>query len=145
MLAQIKSSDEDVWRSLRRSGHFQGEPSNSLVVRLARMRNWIDGAHFPIDAKIEIKKRIGDEARENLGVEGRKFLSSLSSLLSGCEWSDEGINAAIVNACESTGTPRGSGYSALYWALIGRSNGPKASSLLSEMDREGVLSLLGSA
>jgi len=109
------------------------------------MRNWIDGAHFPIDAKIEIKKRIGDEARENLGVEGRKFLSSLSSLLSGCEWSDEGINATIVNACESTGIPRGSGYSALYWALIGRSNGPKASSLLSEMDREGVLSLLGSA
>ena len=145
MLAQIKSSDEDVWESLNRSGHIQGEPSNSLVVRLARMRNWIDGAHFPIDAKIEIKKSISDEARGNLGVEGRKFLSSLSSLLSECEWSDEEINATIANACESTGIPRRSGYSSLYWALIGRSNGPKASSLLSEMDREGVLSLLGSA
>ena len=145
MLAQIKSSDEDVWGSLNRSGHIQGEPSNSLVVRLARMRNWIGGAHFPTDAKIEIKKSISDEARGNLGVEGRKFLSSLSSLLSECEWSDEEINAAIANACESTGIPRRSGYSSLYWALIGRSYGPKASSLLSEMDREGVLSLLGSA
>ena len=145
MLAQIKSSDEDVWRSLNRSGHIQGEPGNSLVVRLARMRTWINGAHFPEDAKIEIREVLSDEARGNLGEEGVKFLSSLSSLLSECEWADEEINEAIANACETAGIPRREGYSSLYWALIGRSYGPKASSLLSEIDREGVLSLLGSA
>ena len=138
------SSDEDVWESLNRSGHIQGEPGNSLAVRLARMRTWIDGAHFPEDAKIEIKKSLSDEARENLGDNGEEFLSSLSSLLSECEWADEEINEAIANACESAGIPRREGYSLLYWALIGRSYGPKASALLSEMDKGAVLSLLGS-
>ena len=144
MLAQIKSADEDVWESLNRSGHIQGEPGASLVVRLARMRTWIGGAHFPEDAKIEIKKAISDEARENIGVEGVQFLSSLSSLLTECEWADGEINEAIANACESTGIPRRQGYSSLYWSLIGRSHGPKASSLLSEMERGSVLSLLRS-
>ncbi len=145
MLAQIKSSDEDVWESLNRSGHIQGEPGESLMVRLSRMRTWIDGPHFPEDAKIEIKMELGDEARERLDSESKQFLSALSPLLSECEWADEQINEAIASACESSGIERREGYSTIYWALIGRSHGPKASSLLFELDRNAVLSLLGSA
>ncbi|MDG1540995.1 MAG: lysine--tRNA ligase [Candidatus Thalassarchaeaceae archaeon] len=145
MLAQIKSSDEDVWRSLNRSEHIQGKPGKSLVVRLERMRTWIEGPHFPEDAKIEIKMALSDEAKDNLDGESKRFLSALSTLLSECEWSDEGINESIADACESAEIPRRKGYSSIYWALIGRDYGPKASSLLFEMDREGVLSLLGSA
>ena len=145
MLAQIKSSDEDVWESLNRSGHIQGEPGESLMVRLSRMRTWIDGPHFPEDAKIEIKMELGDEARERLDSESKQFLSALSPLLSECEWADEQINEAIASACESSGIERRKGYSTIYWALIGRSHGPKASSLLFELDRNAVLSLLGSA
>ena len=145
MLAQIKSSDEDVWESLNRSGHIQGEPGESLMVRLSRMRTWIDGPHFPEDAKIEIKMELGDETRERLDSESKQFLSVLSPLLSECEWADEQINEAIASACESSGIERRKGYSTIYWALIGRSHGPKASSLLFELDRNAVLSLLGSA
>ena len=144
MLAQIKSSDEDVWTSLNRSGHIQGEPGKSLVVRLARMRTWVDGPHFPEDARIEIKVTLSDESRGNLDGESKQFISVLSTLLSECEWSDDEINESIANACESSGIPRRKGYSSIYWAIIGRSHGPKASSLLFEMDRGGVLSLLGS-
>ncbi len=145
MLAQIKSSDEDVWESLNRSGHIRGEPGESLMVRLSRMRTWIDGPHFPEDAKIEIKMELGDETRERLDSESKQFLSALSPLLSECEWTDEQINEAIASACESSGIERRKGYSTIYWALIGRSHGPKASSLLFELDRNAVLSLLGSA
>ena len=145
MLAQIKSSDEDVWESLNRSGHIQGEPGESLMVRLSRMRTWIDGPHFPEDAKIEIKMELGDETRERLDSESKQFLSALSPLLSECEWADEQINEAIASACESSGIERRKGYSTIYWALIGRSHGPKASSLLFELDRNAVLSLLRSA
>ena len=141
MLAQIKSSDEDVWSSLNRSGHIQGEPGKTLVVRLARMRNWIDGPHFPEDAKIEVKVLLSEDAMENIDSDGGQFLSALSSLLSECEWDDEDINQAIADACESSGIERKKGYSSIYWALIGRSHGPKASSLLFELDRDKVLSL----
>jgi lysyl-tRNA synthetase class I len=78
---------------------------------------------------------------ENIDSDGGQFLSALSSLLSECEWDDEDINRAIADACESSGIERKKGYSSIYWALIGRSHGPKASSLLFELDRDKVLSV----
>jgi len=48
---------------------------------------------------------------------------------------------AIANACESAGIERRKGYSSLYWALLGRSHGPKASSLIFELEKGEVLSL----
>tara|TARA_Y100000996_G_C22323735_1_gene561484 strand:- start:235 stop:675 length:441 start_codon:yes stop_codon:yes gene_type:complete len=143
MLAQIKSSDEDVWSSLNRSGHIQGDPSDSLRVRLTRMRSWIDGPHFPEDARLEIRSEIGIDAREHMGSHGLYFLASLAELLSECEWTDEGIAESISGACDSSGVSRKDGFASIYWAFIGRGHGPKASSLLFEMDRGEVLSLLG--
>ena len=145
MLAQIKSSDGDVWSSLNRSGHIEGDPSDSLRVRLARMRSWIGGAHFPEDAKLEIRSEIGDDARAEIGRDGIAFLRILSGLLSECEWTDAGIGESISEACDSTGFSRKEGFSSIYWAVIGRRHGPKASSLLFEMDRGDIVSLLGSS
>jgi lysyl-tRNA synthetase class I len=105
------------------------------------MRTWIDGPHFPEDAKVEVKMALSDEAMEELDSESKQFISALSSLLSECEWDDEEINMAIANACESAGIERRKGYSSLYWALLGRSHGPKASSLIFELEKGEVLSL----
>ena len=145
MLAQIKSSDADVWSSLNRSGHIQGDPSNSVRVRLERMRNWIDGPHFPEDAKLEIRSEIGDDAMEQIGEDGFVFLRSLAEMLSECEWTDAGIGESISGACDSTGVSRKDGFASIYWAIIGRRHGPKASSLIFEMDRGEIVSLLESS
>ena len=145
MLAQIKSSDGDVWSSLNRSGHIQGDPSDSLRMRLTRMRSWIEGPHFPEDAKLEIRSEIGDEARTEIGGDGIAFLGRLSELLSECDWTDAGIGESISEACDSTGVSRKEGFASIYWAIIGRRHGPKASSLLFEMDRGEIVSLLGSS
>ncbi len=145
MLAQIKSSDDDVWTSLNKSGHIQGEPSDSLRVRLSRMRNWIGGPHFPENSRVKIRNEIGDEAKEQIGDEGIFFLNELASLLSECEWNDARIGGAISEACDSRGISRKEGYAAIYWAMIGRRYGPKASSLIFEMDRGEIVSLLGSS
>ena len=145
MLAQIKSSDGDVWSSLNRSGHIEGDPSDSLRVRLARMRSWIGGPHFPEDAKLEIRSEIGDDVRAKIGRDGIAFLRILSGLLSECEWTDAGIGESISEACDSTGVSRKEGFASIYWAVIGRRHGPKASSLLFEMERGDIVSLLGSS
>jgi len=42
------------------------------------------------------------------------------------------------------GIGRREAYVALYWVLLGRSHGPKASSIIAEMTRDEILSLLGS-
>ena len=141
MLAQIKSSDEDVWSSLSRSGHIKGKPGSVLKIRLSRMRAWINGPHFPDESRIDIRSEISDESRSAMGKLGVLFLTNLSSFLSDCEWSEEGISAAISQACENTEIQRKDCYSAIYLALTGRTHGPKVSALLFEMERSTVISL----
>lgn len=142
MLAQIKTLDEEVWESLRNSGHLHGNPSDSLVVRLTKMRNWIGGNHFPEGARIIIQSVIGDDFIQNTSKEQKAFLRMLSKSLEDCEWNQDSIREIIrgcTRVCEIV--PR-DGFSALYWALLGRGHGPRASALISEMDKRVLIDLL---
>jgi len=142
MLAQIKSSDDDVWKSLRKSGHLEGDPEDSLTGRLRRMRNWVDGQHFPSDAKIEIRSSISEEARDNLTEEQLGFLSALGAEFDDCDWTEAEIGSCIRSVAAETGVGGRNAYVALYWAILGKNHGPKASSLIAEMDSASVLSLI---
>jgi len=142
MLAQIKSNDEDVWSSLCRSGHIEGSPGKSLELRLDRMRVWINSPHFPEDSRLRVNSQISEEARGRLDSGAIIFLSALSRLLSECEWGEDEVSSSISEASESSEIPRRECFTALYWALIGRQNGPKASSLITEIGRETVVNLL---
>ena len=142
MLAQIKSGDEDVWESLRKSGHLEGDPGESLAGRLRRMRNWVDGPHFPDAARVEVQTSVSEEQRANLTAEHRQFLSSLGDSLGDCEWTEEAIGDCIRSVAAETGIPGRDSYVALYWIILGKNHGPKASSLMAEMESEHLLSLI---
>jgi lysyl-tRNA synthetase class 1 len=145
MLAQIKSSDEDIWTSLRKSGHLDGEPSEALTGRLRRMRNWVDGPHFPDDARIEIRSTVSEEARANLTDEQVGFLSALTDTLPDCEWSAQAIGECIRRMAKDVGIGGRDSYVALYWVIISRSYGPTVAPLMAEMDRKKLLEMIGSA
>ena len=144
MLAQIKSSDDDVWASLKRSGHLEGSASEALTNRLTRMRAWVEGTHFPEDARVSIRAQVDDDVRGNLDEGARALLSGLADSLVDCEWSDNAIGECIRVASDVVGIGRREAYVALYWVLLGRSHGPKASSIIAEMTRDEILSLLSS-
>ncbi|MED5158990.1 MAG: lysine--tRNA ligase, partial [Candidatus Thermoplasmatota archaeon] len=142
MLAQIKSSDDDVWDSLRRSGHLEAEPGASLSGRLRRMRNWVDGPHFPDAARVEVQTEVSEDLRANLTDEHGQFLSALGDSLENCEWTEKAIGDCIGSVAAETGIARREAYVALYWIILGKNHGPKASSLMAEMGSEHLLSLI---
>ena len=142
MLAQIKSNDEDVWGSLRKSGHLEGDPGESLAGRLRRMRNWVDGPHFPDAARIEVQTEVSEDLRANLTDEHRQFLSVLGDSLVGCEWTEKGIGDCIRSVAAEVGIAGREAYVALYWIILGKNHGPTAASLMAEMESEHLLSLI---
>jgi lysyl-tRNA synthetase class I len=109
------------------------------------MRNWVDGAHFPDAAKIVVQSSVGGEARANLTEAHREFLSTLSEALADCEWTDAAIADCIRATIAEVGIGGRDAYVALYWAILGKHHGPKASSLMAEMGSEHLLSLISGA
>jgi lysyl-tRNA synthetase class 1 len=135
MLAQIKSNDQDIWDSLNKSKHIDGRPNLALIGRLSRMRNWIDGVHFPENAKISIQEQMNDEDKEKITKEQRRFLSSLLIKLENCPWNESQISQLIrETATELEISPR-EGYIALYLLIIGRDYGPRIASIIVELGK----------
>jgi lysyl-tRNA synthetase class 1 len=85
---------------------------------------------------------VSDEARANLTGEQVAFLSALGESLKDCEWTDKAIGDCIRSVAADAEIAGREAYVALYWTVLGKNHGPKASSLMAEMDMYDVQTLL---
>jgi lysyl-tRNA synthetase class 1 len=142
LLAQVKSSDGGVWAALHKSGHLEGEPGKSLEMRLKRMRTWLDGPYFPDEEMVHVRSQEDLDFKGDLNSEQVLFLSALSMDLHYSKWTTKEIEECIRKTVSEMKIANKDAYTAIYWAMLGRRNGPRASSLLSVLDREMVLNIL---
>ncbi|MDE0857451.1 MAG: lysine--tRNA ligase [Candidatus Poseidoniaceae archaeon] len=141
LLAQTKSTDQDVWASLRKAGAIN-EPNQSLVDRLNRMRAWIASKHFPEEMKISILNLPNDAALQLLDQDDRTVVAALARSLAACSWDAESIGSSIPQAAKDLGLTPKSGYRAAYAALMGKERGPRLAPILAEMNQHEIVSLL---
>ena len=125
MLAQVKS-DVEILESI----------GADLSGKLQRMRNWINGPHFPEELTIKVR----NEPNNGLDLE---ISMNLKSSLSDCPWNPKGISEAISAGFKTDGISPKQGYRNLYLAILGTEKGPRLAPILAELDRNRVLSLLG--
>lgn len=141
MLAQIRSDDHEIWSSLSRSGHIEGEPDGALRLRLKKMRDWIESDHFPEEHRVKISTNVPEELLGEMSGMQIEFLRSLATSLANSEWTVPSIGSAIVAMMDESAASRRECYTALYLALIGQERGPKISTLIAECDRNSIVNL----
>jgi len=150
MLAQIRSDDESVWESMRMSGMLDGEPSESLVDRLRRMRNWIASEHFPDGNRLVIQTSVTDDAKDALLIRNdisqddstRSYLATLVETYRACEWKYETIQNAICDNARDHALELREAFVILYNIHLGKGYGPKLASLIAEIPREDAIAPL---
>ena len=124
LLAQIKSDDEIL--------NVIGEDN---IGKLERMKNWINGPHFPEELKIRILQEPNPNVDADIAV-------ALKTRFSTCDWNSDSISAAINLTISENEFSARDCYRTLYMAALGTEKGPKLAPILSELSREKVLSLL---
>ncbi len=144
LLAQIRSEDQGVWDSLQRS-QLIAEPGEDLIRRLQMMRTWIGGPHFPEAFRLRIQNHISEQAKSQLDVRDKSYLSVVKSGLSICNWQADDINSVICNEAKQLEISLRDAFQMLYWIVLDQDYGPKLANILSEMQREDVQNLLQSA
>jgi len=141
LLAQIKTEDAEVWRSLADS-HDVNEPTVELQDRLRRMRNWIASPHFPDEMRISVRKTPSEEALADLEAEHLQVINCLHEALSDQPWTNEGITAAFKTAAESSSTGMRQVYRVCYAVFMGQERGPRLAPILANCDRNEMLELV---
>jgi lysyl-tRNA synthetase class 1 len=145
LVAQIRANDEDVWNSLRSSGHITGKASETLVDRLFRMRAWINSNHFPERFRLRPRSQPTEQAQSKVAEEDKKFLSELAKMLSECVWIAPSINECICDAARENGLRLREAYVLLYWLVLDQDFGPRLAAVLAEIKQNDVIGLLNSA
>ena len=145
LLAQIRSDDERVWESLRRSGHIQDQPPDSLRNRLRLMRSWIGSEHFPEGFRLRVQDSVSVNALENLDRRDVSYLDAVCTEFEKCEWITDEINSVICNEARSRDISIRDAFQTLYWIVLDQDFGPKLANILAEMDRSQSIQLLNSA
>lgn len=125
MLAQVKS-DQEIVQSL----------GDGVFDKLERMRNWINGAHFPAELRISVRK-------EKMAGIDESISSALCQSFADCEWNTKAIGEAISSCFKTNEISPKEGYRNLYLAILGVEKGPRLAPILSELERIRVLELLG--
>ena len=79
---------------------------------------------------------------ENISEEQIKFLKILSNSLSEIEWNNELITESIQECANLSEIKRRDAFLAIYWITLGKSFGPKASSLIFEIGKDEITKLI---
>ena len=125
MLAQVKDDDEIL--------QLIGDNS---IDRLSRMRNWVNGPHFPDELRISVR----NEVMPGLDT---AITAALNDSLTNCEWNQKSNSETISLAFKSNEINPKDGYRTLYLAILGSEKGPRLAPILAELERTQVLELLG--
>ncbi|MBT61279.1 MAG: lysine--tRNA ligase [Euryarchaeota archaeon] len=141
LLAQTKSTDDDVWASLVQSGALEAV-TPQLHDRLKRMRHWIQSDHFPEEMKVNICTEPDTGALRQLDELEQSILVHLSQLLQHCKWNADDIGRCIPQAAKDLDQSPKLAYKAAYAALMGAEKGPRLAPILAEMKKDTILTLL---
>tara|TARA_B100001564_G_scaffold114322_1_gene95033 strand:- start:1358 stop:2962 length:1605 start_codon:yes stop_codon:yes gene_type:complete len=140
LLAQTKTSDELIWKSLGYDG--KNQPSESLIDRLEKMKLWIKSKHLPDEMRISIIDVPDPATFVEFSNEEVKVLSAMKKELSSCEWNVDDIGNAIPNSARTNGLSPKIAYNVAYLALMGREKGPRLAPILVEIEQHRVVKII---
>ncbi len=141
-LSQIARDTPEVVRLLKRSGYEveEGSPSAArLEARASRARRFLE-TWVPESEKIQV---VEDLARVPIGALNdaqRAFLRLLSRALDGGTWTPSAIHDTVFKAARESGLPPKDAFRAIYLAVLGREEGPRAGYFLSSLEPPFVIS-----
>ena len=144
LLAQVKEEDDAVWASLRTTGAIE-HPTPQLTDRLRRMRSWISSEHFPDEMRISLCTHPDVEALDLLSENQRGVLKSLETAFEAAAWTADGITEAFKAAASLSGVGMRDVYRTSYALFMGAERGPRLAPILSNCDREDMLTLIRQA
>jgi len=140
LLAQTKSSDQMVWKSLGMGD--KNPPSSILIDRLSKMRTWINSRHFPEEMRIKMIDVIPTEMLQQFNVEQKLVLGNLTTMLSACSWDVDAIGACIVDSAKSIEISPRVAYDVSYICLMGNEKGPRLAPILAELNQSEIINQL---
>ncbi len=145
LLAQIPGVDVAERVAAEKGSPLTDAEAADLATRLASVGRWLE-AYAPERARLEVRRDALPVEAELLRPEQRGFLRAMADVAHGeAASTGEQWQAAIFAVAADHGLDARAAFNALYLALLGRANGPRAGWLLASLERDFVIARLTEA
>lgn len=133
ILSSLYDSWEKVFHALKRGGYDVKEDDPEIRQRYTLAKRFVE-LYMPDRLKV-----LENPPQVAFTQTQKKVLLSLADALSGVEWNPASIHTRIHEVSKSCGASGGDGFRAVYLALLGKEEGPRAGYFLSSLDPQFVI------
>ena len=143
LLVQIPNVDARARIEAEKGSELTAREEAILDERIRAARAWLE-TYAPERAIVAVRESLPADAVAVLDDDQRQFLATLGTA-EGTPTTGEGWQDLIFSVAAAQGLPNGRAFTALYAALLGRANGPRAGWLLASLDPQFVIDRLRAA
>lgn len=134
LLAQIPGVDIAARVAEEKGGPLTAAEELTLAERLAAARAWLD-AYAPESAIVRVRREALPPEAADLGEDQRAFLGALADAAAAeAPAGGDAWQTLLFRVAGEAGLPAGRAFGALYLAILGRPNGPRAGWLLASLE-----------
>jgi len=135
VVSQISNKDEDIVKSLKKTGQYDDARKDIIWERIGKVRRWLD-KYAPVEAKFEVMEEIPKGL--SLSSAQKKALHTLAGRLLEKEWQEKELFEEIYAIAKELGMQGREVFEAGYRVLLDKTRGPKLAPFILMLGREKV-------
>lgn len=138
MIAQIGPTEEDMIRSMEKTGHYDKKNHDIIFERINEARAWLD-KYAPDDVKFTVQQEVPQDLK--LSSKEKKALHMVVDALKGKKWNEKTLFEEFYNICKKINIKNTDFFRAAYNVLLNKDRGPKLAPFILALGKEKVIQL----
>lgn len=138
IVAQVFEKEQDIIKSLEKTGHYSQKHKKSIFNRIEKAKKWIE-KYAPEDMKFEIQKTVPKGL--NLTDKQKKALHEIAKILDK-DWDEKTLYEEFYSICKRIDITPKELFEAGYKVLLNKERGPKLAPFILAIGKEGVVRIL---
>lgn len=131
-ISQVFTNEDDIVRSLKRSGHYDEDLHDDIIHRVDLARVWAE-KYLPEESRFSLDIDV-EGVRSRLSVEQKLLLKNIADLIAkNPELNGDEIQNFIYETAKQMGLSLGKAFQAIYLATMDKTRGPKAGTFLASI------------
>ncbi|MBW2977013.1 hypothetical protein KY347_06215, partial [Candidatus Woesearchaeota archaeon] len=142
MVAQISPNDDDIVKSLEKTGHYDKKFEEMVFNRIQKAKVWLE-KHAPEDVKFTLQDEVSGDLK--LSAKEKEALHIAAKALKEKEWDEKTLFEEFYNICKKTEIKNTDFFRAAYNVLLNKDRGPKLAPFILAVGKEKVVGLFEKA
>ena len=138
MAAQIGPTDEDIIRSLEKTGHYDKKMHDVIFERVNKAKVWLE-RYAPEDVKFTVQEKVPKDLK--ISDKEKEALHLVVKALKEKEWNEKDLFNEFYEICKKSGIKNTDFFRAAYNVLLNKDRGPKLAPFIVALGKEKVIEL----